>query len=199
MRQQFGSSAYGHFRNSYSEQDIFRGSDIQEIFEEMAKSFGFRGFDDIFKEAYGKGYRSFQFGKPGFFAKGFVFTGPLNKGGQNNGALPLSGNIAKLSRFVLEKFGGVTLPQNGSDVNDIIRLSPELAYQGGPFAYYNKKRAKKLIVKIPPQVQEGQKIRLAGMGENGKGGGQSGDLYLKVQIKRPVFRRLKEFVSGLGK
>ena len=55
LRQQFGSSAYNQFRNNYSQQDIFSGSDINHIFEEMSKAFGFRGFDDIFKEFYGNG------------------------------------------------------------------------------------------------------------------------------------------------
>jgi curved DNA-binding protein len=91
------------------------------------------------------------------------------------------------------------LPQSGSDINDVIRLPPELAHHGGPFAYFHKKRAKKLIVRIPPQVKERQRIRLTGMGENGKGGGQSGDLYLRVQIKKPFLRRMKEFASGMSK
>ena len=52
LRQQFGSSAYSHFRKNYSEHDIFSGSDINHIFEEMARAFGFRGFDDIFRESY---------------------------------------------------------------------------------------------------------------------------------------------------
>jgi curved DNA-binding protein CbpA len=33
LQQQYGDAAYGHFRKSYSEQDIFKGSDIQQIFE----------------------------------------------------------------------------------------------------------------------------------------------------------------------
>ena len=83
-------------------------------------------------------------------------------------------------------------------MNDVIRLSPELAQEGGPFAYYHKKRAKKLIVRIPPQVKDGQRIRLTGMGESGKGGGQSGDLYLQVQIKKPFLRKIKDVISKIG-
>jgi DnaJ-class molecular chaperone len=199
LKERFGSSAYTHFRNSYSEQDIFRGSDIHDIFEEMAKNFGLRGFDDIFKENYGRGYQRFEFGRPGFFAKGFVFSGPLKKSGQQKDAFPLSGNLGKLSRFFLEKLGGVTLPQNGSHMNDVIRLSPELAQQGGPYAYLHKKKAKKLVVQIPPNVKEGKRIRLAGMGKNGKGGGQPGDLYLTVQIKKPLLGKMKHFISKLHK
>lgn len=199
LKQRFGASAYRHFRSSYSEQDIFRGSDIDDILDEMAKNFGFRGFDDIFKEFYGQGYGSFEFGRPGFFAKGFVFTGPSKKTDQDQRAFPRSGNLGKLSRFLLEKLGGVALPASGSDINDVIRLSPELAQQGGPFAYLHKKNSKRLVVQIPPNVKEGQRIRLSGMGESGKGGGQQGDLYLTVQIKKPLIRKIKNFLSNLRK
>ena len=43
-------------------------------------------------------------------------------------------------------------------------------------------------VKIPPGVTEGQKLRLAGRGEAGAGGGAAGDLYLRVRLaKHPDF------------
>jgi curved DNA-binding protein len=43
-------------------------------------------------------------------------------------------------------------------------------------------------VKIPPGVTEGQKLRLAGRGETGTGGGAAGDLYLRVRLaKHPDF------------
>ncbi len=43
-------------------------------------------------------------------------------------------------------------------------------------------------VKIPPGVTEGQKLRLAGRGETGAGGGAAGDLYLRVRLaKHPDF------------
>jgi DnaJ-class molecular chaperone len=41
-------------------------------------------------------------------------------------------------------------------------------------------------------MKNGQKIRLRGMGALGKDGGESGDLYLKVKIKKPLLERLKE-------
>ena len=67
LRQTFGSSAYGQFRQTYSEQDIFRGSDIHQIFEELSKAFGFRSFDEIFRETYGPVYKTFEFRRPGAF------------------------------------------------------------------------------------------------------------------------------------
>jgi curved DNA-binding protein len=43
-------------------------------------------------------------------------------------------------------------------------------------------------VKIPPGVSEGQKLRVAGRGEAGAGGGTAGDLFLRVRLaKHPDF------------
>jgi curved DNA-binding protein len=39
-------------------------------------------------------------------------------------------------------------------------------------------------VRIPPGVREGQRIRLAGQGGEGLGGGRAGDLYLRVRLAR---------------
>jgi curved DNA-binding protein len=199
LRQQFGSSAHNRFKSTYSEQDIFSGSDINHVFEEMAKAFGFRGFDDIFREFYGKEYRSFQFKRPGFFAGGFIFTGPFKRGGQDRLEFPSSGKLGKLSRFILKQIGGVEITENGKDIDDGIHLTPEQARQGCPYAYFLRKKSKKLVVKIPPGVTEGQRIRLTGMGEDGKGGGAPGDLYLKVQIKRPLIQKIKKSIGNLRK
>lgn len=44
-------------------------------------------------------------------------------------------------------------------------------------------------IKIPKGVREGQRIRCAGMGNPGYGGGPPGDLYLRVRIERhPLYR-----------
>ena len=199
IRNRFGESAHTRFRNTYSEQDIFKGSDIQRIFEEMARSFGLRGVDEIFKEYYGSGYRSFEFQRPGFYSKGFVFTGPGARRRGNRPQLPLQGAFGKVARLLLKKFSGLDLPEDGRDIHDLILLTPDQARRGGPHAYFFKPKSKKLIVKIPPGVRSGQKIRLAGMGEDGSGGGAPGDLYLKVSIQRPIMKQLKDAVSGFFK
>ena len=195
IRQQYGASAYSRFRQNYTEQDIFSGSDIFQVFEEMTRAFGFRGFDDIFKEFYGDGYRSFEFRRPGYYARGFVFTGDTPKDRQRVHG-PIKGPFGKVTKFLLEKISGMSLPERGKDIQDTIRLSPDHAAAGGPFAYYHRKKDKKLIVTIPKGVQNGQRIRLAGLGEAGKEGGVSGDLYLRVQIRQPLLKNLKD---GLGK
>jgi molecular chaperone DnaJ len=52
------------------------------------------------------------------------------------------------------------------------------------------KLQKTLSVRIPPGVDEGDRVRLSGEGEPGVNGGPPGDLYVQVHIKpHPVFQR----------
>lgn len=195
LRQQFGQSAYHHFRQSHSQQDIFRDSDIHQIFEEMARAFGLRGGDDIFKEFYGPGYHRFEFKRPGIFAGGFIFSGRPNRPGSKRGLPAPTGYLGRLTKVLLEKISGVTLPEKGKDRQDHIRIAPELARQGGPYAYFFKEKSKKLVVNIPAGIRDGQRIRLAGMGSEGKGGAAAGDLYLTVHIQKPVLQKIKDYFS----
>jgi DnaJ-class molecular chaperone len=51
-------------------------------------------------------------------------------------------------------------------------------------------RSKKIQVKIPPGVDNGSRIRVAGEGQPGIGGGPRGDLYLLISVKPdPIFER----------
>jgi len=196
LKNQFGSSAYTHFRNNYSEQDIFSGSDINHIFEEMARNFGLRGSNEIFKEFYGRGYRQFEFKKPGFSAKGYFFGRPAaGTGYQQQANSPLGGNFGKISRFLLQRISGFQFPQDGTDVHDHLYLDPQQALYGGPYAYYLRHKSKKLVVKIPPRIRDGQQIRLAAMGQDGKGGGKPGNLLLKVHIRKPLLKSVKDLFS----
>ncbi len=197
LRDQFGASATGHYRQSHSDQDIFRGSDVHQIFEEMARSFGFRGVDDIFKDFYGPGYRKFEFkryGNRGWRAGGIIF------GGETVSFRKACGNgINFISSILNKQIGQIHShrhPQRGRDLYDTIVLKPDFALSGGPYPYYLKSRAKKLVVKIPPGIKEGQRIRLAGMGQSGKDGGNAGDLFLKVQLKKSFIQQIKSIIPG---
>jgi molecular chaperone DnaJ len=52
------------------------------------------------------------------------------------------------------------------------------------------RKSKKLEVKIPPGVDTGDRIRLAGEGEGGRRGGSPGDLYVDIHLRpHPLFER----------
>ncbi len=51
-------------------------------------------------------------------------------------------------------------------------------------------RTRTLTVRIPPGVDDNQRIRLAGQGEPGRGGAPAGDLYVRVHVRpHEVFAR----------
>ena len=117
LQQQFGASAHGQFRQSYSEEDIFSGSDIHQVFEEMARAFGVRGPDDMFKQFYGQGYRRFEcrgrrgrgFGArgPGFGGRGRFGRARCGRMGVAGamGSVPLQAALGHLSQYVFKKTG----------------------------------------------------------------------------------------------
>jgi DnaJ-class molecular chaperone len=198
LKQQFGSSAHGHFRQSYSEQDIFNGSDIHQIFEEMARAFGIRGFDEIFKDSYGPGYQTFEFKRSGLHGRGFVFSS--NRAGQiPKRFLGLSGaGLGWLSRLLLDRFMPKAKQRDGSHIHDRIILQPEFARLGGPYAYFHKLKSKKLVVKVPAGIRDGQQIRLTGLGHDGQAGGKPGDLYLVVKIHMSMLDKIKHLFGRMS-
>ena len=88
------------------------------------------------------------------------------------------------------EFGEV--PMQGQDAEADILVTLEEALQGSTRQISFRRGASGKIqtytVKIPKGVREGQRIRLAGLGESGGAGGQAGDLYLRVKLeKNPDF------------
>lgn len=193
LRRNYGGGAYDHFRRSYSEQDIFKNSDLQQVFEEIARSFGLRGFDDVFRDFYGQNYKKFEFYRPGIFAKGFVFKA----GGRRRPGRPFasSGVLGFIANKVIQNLAGVQFGSKGKDIHDVIDLQPEFAVSGGAYAYFLRAQNKKLVVKIPANVREGQRIRLSGMGQPGRSGGENGDLYLKVRIHVPMVEKIRKLIG----
>ncbi len=58
------------------------------------------------------------------------------------------------------------------------------------------RRTKRLSVKIPAGVDNGDRIRLAGEGEAGRNGGPPGDLYVEISVREhPIFERDGEHLS----
>jgi curved DNA-binding protein len=83
-------------------------------------------------------------------------------------------------------FEGISM--RGGDQEAVLELTLEEVASGA------KRRVsladgREFEVEIPRGVRDGQRIRLAGQGSAGIGGGQTGDLYLRVRLKpHPRFR-----------
>ncbi len=78
-------------------------------------------------------------------------------------------------------FGGTMGRTNGQDIEQPVTISLREAYSGG--VRIVTKGERKLRVNIPAGATDGTRIRLAGEGGAGAGGGLTGDLYLVVQIE----------------
>ena len=89
-------------------------------------------------------------------------------------------------------FGGFgqrgTMAERGNDVEADIMVTLEEALHGSTRQVSLRRagstKTETYQVKIPRGVREGQRIRLAGQGEAGEGGGKSGDLFLRVRLAR---------------
>ena len=78
----------------------------------------------------------------------------------------------------------VTLPEAYKGTEHVIQISRETSPHNAHQA------PRRLTVKIPPGVKDGQRIRLAGQGNPGANGGPPGDAYLRVRVKpHPFFTR----------
>jgi curved DNA-binding protein len=80
--------------------------------------------------------------------------------------------------------------ERGRDVEGDILVTLEEAARGSIRTVTVRRNSKTEThqVRIPPGVTEGQRLRLAGRGEHGSGGGEAGDLYLRVRLaKHPDF------------
>ncbi len=127
---------------------------------------GFRtagnGFDDI-RVSFGDGAGM------GDFSDLFqgLFTGGARGGGAGRG------------------FAGA---RRGRDLEAELELSVEEAARG-VHRWVALGDGRSVEVTIPPGVRDGQRIRVAGEGEQGGGGGPVGDLYLRIRLrKHPRFR-----------
>jgi DnaJ-class molecular chaperone len=87
---------------------------------------------------------------------------------------------------------GRTRVRAGRNIEQELELSLEDAYHGTMrrFAMTQNGHAHTVDVRIPPGVGDGSRVRVAGEGERGAGGGQSGDLYLRIRLApHPRFER----------
>ncbi len=112
----------------------------------------------------------------------------------------LFGNVGGFSDFFESFFGGRRSQQHtggssaqipkGSDYEADLNLTFEEAYNGTSRQINIDGRKLKII--IEPGTREGKKLRLKNQGAASKGGGERGDLYLKLHILDHPFYEVKD-------
>jgi curved DNA-binding protein len=123
--------------------------------QEFEFQFGGTGFSDFFEQLFGSRMR----GGPGGFGRARGFADEESA-------------------------------ERGRDIEGDILVTLEEAMRGAVRAVNVRHQAGRAVktethqVKIPAGVTEGQKLRVAGRGEAGRGGGAAGDLYLRVRLAK---------------
>jgi DnaJ-class molecular chaperone len=80
----------------------------------------------------------------------------------------------------------------GEDVEAETTITLEEAYRGTTrrLEMQAPQGTRRVDVNIPPGVRDGTRVRVAGQGGQGRGGGPAGDLYIRVHVRpHPTFRR----------
>jgi curved DNA-binding protein len=75
-------------------------------------------------------------------------------------------------------------PHNGKDQQDAVHISLADSVTGCRmnFSMRDGDKEKHIEVNIPAGIRQGQKVRLKGMGGQGRNGGRNGDIYLHVEL-----------------
>jgi len=181
----FAGAGYGGYR--YSQQDIFCDAfSNQATMDELARMFAQAGlrFDPeflnrVFFTAGGSGFR-FYSGSPQSGQRVYTYK-------PNWFERQLIKVVNKFGKFVFRRLLSIDftpLDRRNLDYHTGLELSADEAASGGEkeISYKRGRGSKKLVVKIPPGVKSGTRIRLKGMGltDNKK----AGDLYLHIKIVR---------------
>jgi curved DNA-binding protein len=160
---QFGSA--DQFRQQYSQEDIFRDFDLDEIL----RGFGFGG-------GRAGGGRTFRTTRRG------------GGGARDDYEDPFAGIFGG-------GMGGRQYqnePQKGQDAEYNLSITLEESVFGADkkISFQLENRIEDINVKIPAGISNGKKLRLPGKGLSGHNGGPGGDLYLNINVlPHPIYAR----------
>jgi len=159
-RKQYDTFGSTGFQQRYSQEDIFRNSDIGSILREFGINLG--GMGGGFNSG---GFRTFSSGGRSPFEDIF------SQGGHAHGFRPQQ-------------------PVKGQDLSLELSISLDEVLNGAEKTISLGRGGDKVTVKIPAGIESGKKLRVAGKGAPSPMGGQPGDLYLLIHVQpHPVFER----------
>ena len=164
-RQQYDTFGADGFRQRYSQEDIFRNFDLNDILRQFGFGGGFRSGGTFHANGFRSGGSPFD----AFFGQ----AGPQGGCGGGCGPRAVRGNdlTYEMTITLEDVLHGtektISLRQNGQSQN--------------------------VSVKIPKGIEDGKRLRLSGKGAPSPSGGEAGDLYLKVHVEpHPVFQRVDD-------
>ncbi|MBN1366169.1 MAG: DnaJ domain-containing protein [Syntrophaceae bacterium] len=161
---QFGSA--DQFRQQYSQEDIFRNFDLDEIL----RSFGFGGVR-------GGTRTTFRTSRRG------------GGSGRDDYEDPFAGLFGSMGS---DRHRFSNMPQKGQDAEYNLSISLEESVFGAEkkISFQLENRIEDINVKIPAGISSGKKLRLPGKGLSGYNNGPNGDLYLNINVMpHPIFAR----------
>ncbi len=164
---QFGAAG---FRQRYSQEDIFRGTDFGDAFSGTGID-----LNDILGHIFGGGHGG---GRGGF---------RVNYGGAPGGAGGFD-----LGQMFGQARGRGGRPMSGEDIAYELPVTIEEAHAGAEkqVSYEGPEGPRQIKVRVPAGIAEGQRLRIPGRGEPAPGGGRAGDLYFTIAIEEhPIYER----------
>ena len=155
-KNQYDTYGSAGFHQKYSQEDIFRNFDINDILSQFG--FGTNSFNSA------------------------SFRGNVNRGASHHDFSSFfgQGNPGQRGRG-----GGCRQPAQGPDMTYQLVVSLKDVLNGAEkqISLRTNGTTQNVSVKIPKGIEEGKKLRLKGKGGRSPEGGASGDLYLKIQLE----------------
>lgn len=157
-KQQYDTYGSTNFHQRYSQEDIFRNFDLNDILRQFGGGGG-NGSSNFRNSMGGGGAQSFQ----SFFGQG--------------GASRMGGGCGS---------GGCQPPAKGQDLTYQLSVTLDEVMHGAEknITLRTNGTPQNVTVKIPKGIEAGKKLRLKGKGSASPQGGAPGDIFLKVEVSK---------------
>jgi len=210
-RTQYDQLGHAGFDQRYTREDIFRGADFESIFRDLGGGMGVR---DIFSFFFGGGFRD-----RAMTGRDLAYDLEITLEDAANGA-EKSIEIRRIEKCDLCEGSGAapnTSPKRCSRCNGAGRIQSTTRNGFGLFVRVTPcptcggrgkiiekpcprcrgdgvtEKQRKITVNIPPGIDEGYQLRLAGEGEAALDAESSGDLYVLIHVApHPYFKRYED-------